>query len=433
MIGVFVLYLIPYALIVGELGSSFKNNNGGLTSWVYQSIGPKTAYFTGWISWVVMLPYLMQRSSSLIVSFNWIINQNEDISYINIVSFQLMAIAAFLIILIVAFRGIKSVNAIANIGGTSMLIFAVLYIMAMLLVPAVGSKTAGVEYYPISFDVNNFVPSDWSFLLSLSILISGVAGVEQVSTYISDLKKPSKDFPKGILAAVIFVIFVNLLGVIACSIMFGQAGEEIGTDFLTNGQYLAFQKLGQYFGLGNSLLIIFSIVKFISEIAVTLIIIDSPIRMLIGEADKKFLPAKTLKQNKYGTYPAWLIIEGVLVTLLLLLPISGISNVDSIIQWTLEVNSICSPIINLCLFLGYIFFKARHKQIAVKKDAFVFVRGRRTGIIIGAWCFIITFVAIILQIYDADIFTFMTKAIVPLGLLALGLIVPVISKFVNKK
>ena len=71
-----------------------------------------------------------------------------------------MAIAAFLIILIVAFRGIKSVNAIANIGGTSMLIFAVLYIMAMLLVPAVGSKTAGVEYYPISFDVNNFVPSD---------------------------------------------------------------------------------------------------------------------------------------------------------------------------------------------------------------------------------------------------------------------------------
>ena len=131
-----------------------------------------------------------------------------------------------------------------------------------------------------------------------------MAGVEQVSTYISDLKKPSKDFPKGILAAVIFVIFVNLLGAIACSIMFGQAGEEIGTDFLTNGQYLAFQKLGQYFGLGNSLLIIFSIVKFISEIAVTLIIIDSPIRMLIGEADKKFLPAKTLKQNKYGTYPA---------------------------------------------------------------------------------------------------------------------------------
>ena len=30
----FVLYFIPYALMVGELGSAFKTEGGGVTSWI---------------------------------------------------------------------------------------------------------------------------------------------------------------------------------------------------------------------------------------------------------------------------------------------------------------------------------------------------------------------------------------------------------------
>ena len=31
---VFIVYFIPYALMVGELGSSFKNEEGGVSSWI---------------------------------------------------------------------------------------------------------------------------------------------------------------------------------------------------------------------------------------------------------------------------------------------------------------------------------------------------------------------------------------------------------------
>lgn len=36
----FVLYFVPYALMVGELGSAFKNSGGGVSSWIHETTGP---------------------------------------------------------------------------------------------------------------------------------------------------------------------------------------------------------------------------------------------------------------------------------------------------------------------------------------------------------------------------------------------------------
>ena len=39
----FALYFVPYALMVGELGSAFKNAGGGVSSWIHETMGPKLA------------------------------------------------------------------------------------------------------------------------------------------------------------------------------------------------------------------------------------------------------------------------------------------------------------------------------------------------------------------------------------------------------
>ena len=35
----FALYFVPYALMVGELGSAFKNSGGGVSSWIHETTG----------------------------------------------------------------------------------------------------------------------------------------------------------------------------------------------------------------------------------------------------------------------------------------------------------------------------------------------------------------------------------------------------------
>ena len=47
----FALYFVPYALMVGELGSAFKHSGGGVSSWIHETIGPKFAYYAGWTYW----------------------------------------------------------------------------------------------------------------------------------------------------------------------------------------------------------------------------------------------------------------------------------------------------------------------------------------------------------------------------------------------
>ena len=37
---IFAIYFVPYALMVGELGSAFKNAGGGVSSWIHETIGP---------------------------------------------------------------------------------------------------------------------------------------------------------------------------------------------------------------------------------------------------------------------------------------------------------------------------------------------------------------------------------------------------------
>lgn len=58
---ILVLYFIPYALIVGQLGSTFKDSNGGVSSWVQNTSTKRLAYYAAWTYWVVHIPYLAQN------------------------------------------------------------------------------------------------------------------------------------------------------------------------------------------------------------------------------------------------------------------------------------------------------------------------------------------------------------------------------------
>ena len=59
----FALYFVPYALMVGELGSAFKQSGGGVSSWIHETIGPKCAYYAGWTYWACHVTYIASKGS----------------------------------------------------------------------------------------------------------------------------------------------------------------------------------------------------------------------------------------------------------------------------------------------------------------------------------------------------------------------------------
>lgn len=65
------LYVVPYALIVGHLGSVFNHEGGGLSSWVRATDGEFLGYFTAWTYWAASIPYVVDTANSLLVDVGW--------------------------------------------------------------------------------------------------------------------------------------------------------------------------------------------------------------------------------------------------------------------------------------------------------------------------------------------------------------------------
>lgn len=430
---VFLLYFLPYSLMVGELGSVFRDKGGGVSSWIYETIGHKAAFFCGWIGWVVILPYLSRSPSMIIIAFNWAVNQNGDISYIDPKLMQFIGLGIFLVAVFLASRGLKVIKIISSVAGTASFIMSLLFIVFGFLGAAINVDPVNLKTYPIDFSPQNFFPSDLSVFASLSILIFGVGGAEKVAPYVNRMEKPGRDFPKGIIAVVIMVASVALLGAFAMSVTFGQQGQEIGSDFLTNGAYMAFYKVGCELGLGVVPVVIYSSMEVTANFAVLIISIDVPLRLLLGNADTRFIPKNTLKKNKYGAYPIWLGIVTIVVTILLIVPVFGIGETDALVKWLIEINSICTPLFYVCVFIAYIGFKACKKKIKRHEDDFTFIKNKTLGIIIGAWCSILTLAALIMQIYEENIFLFILNLCIPLILLGLGVILPFFAQRYNRK
>ena len=96
----FALYFVPYALMVGELGSAFKNSGGGVSSWIHETTGAKAAYYAGWTYWACHVTYIASKGSGGLKALSWMIFQNaEKYASFNTKAVQLVTFAVLLFLL----------------------------------------------------------------------------------------------------------------------------------------------------------------------------------------------------------------------------------------------------------------------------------------------------------------------------------------------
>ena len=139
--------------------------------------------------------------------------------------------------------------------------------------------------------------------------------------------------------------------------------------------------LGNYYNVGNLFVIIFAITNFITNFAVLIISLDAPLRIMLGNSDKKFIPAALLKTNKHGAYTNGILLEFVIVSILILIPCLGISDIDALVKWLIKLNSVCMPLRYLFVFAAYIALKMAADKF--KNDGYTFTKNKTIGIIAG--------------------------------------------------
>lgn len=422
---IFAIYFIPYALMVGELGAAFKECGGGVSSWIHETIGPRLAYYAGWTYWVVHMPYISQKPSSFLIASSWAIFQDNRISSVNPTVLQAACLVIFLISLYIAAKGLNPLKKLATLAGTASFVMSILFIILMIAAPAITDAKLNT----IDWSWKTFMPTfDAKFFTSISILVFAVGGCEKISPYVNEMEDKAKGFSKGMIALAAMVAISAILGTISLGMMFDS--NNIPSDLMTNGAYYAFEKLGAYYHMGNFFVIAFAITNMIGQFAVLIISIDAPLRMLLDNGDRNFIPEKLFVKNKSGAYTNGHKLVAVIVSILIIIPAFGIGSVDDIVRWLVKLNAVCMPLRYLWVFAAYIALKKTGDKY---ERAYYFVKNKTVGIIFGVWCFAFTAFACIGGMYSEDTFQLVLNILTPFILIALGLILPAIAKKTNKQ
>ena len=428
------LYFVPYALMVGELGSAFKDSQGGVSSWIKETTTPMLAFLAGWTYWVVHIPYLAQKPQSLLIAFSWALSPSGEyatlLKQLNPIILQSIVLAIFLVFLYVATKGLKILKVVGNIAGTSMFVMSLLYIVLGLAAPAITGEVATPD-----ITVSSFVPKfDFAYLTTLSMLVFAVGGAEKISPYVNNTKEPSKNFPKGMLVLAGMVAVCAILGSVAMGMMFNA--NAIPEDLMMNGQYYAFQLLGEHYGLGNIFVIIYGLANAAAQLSALVFSIDAPLRVLLGEADERFIPKALTKTNKNGVLVNGYIMTAILVSTLIIVPALGIGNTNELFNWLLQLNSVVMPMRYLWVFVAYMGLKKAANKFSTE---YKFIKNPKIGFLVGLWCFAFTTFACVMGMFPTNvdafsgewIFRVALNVMTPIILMGLGLILPMIAKKTN--
>ena len=432
---IMALYFVPYALIVGELGATYKESGGGVSSWTLKTTAPVFAFFAGWMYWVVHMPYLSQKPNQVLVAASWAIFGEKGASKIKNLPTLLTAVVCLCIFLLCIFlttRGISIIKKIAAMAGICSFVLSILFILMIWAAPAITE--GNVQHIKWSFDT--FKPEmGVSFFTSLSILILAVGGAEKIAPYVNQMKKPGKNFPRGMIAVAVMVAVCAVLGTIALGMCTDPSALKDRDNFVTNGAYQSFEKLGLYYGVGSFFRIVYAITQGICFLAALIISIDAPLRVLLDNADTRYIPKGLLKKTKRGAYRNGLLLIVVIVTILIIVPALGAGNNDALNNFLTKMNSVCMPLRYCWVFVAYFFLK---KRFSKETSDYKFLKNKYLGMTVATWCFVLTLASCIMGMYTTNkdgsinIFQTVSNVIVPIVLVCLGFVMMAIARRKNK-
>lgn len=429
---ILVLYFIPYALIVGQLGSTFKDSNGGVSSWVQNTSTKRLAYYAAWTYWVVHIPYLAQKPQAILIALGWAVQGNGNlVNTMPIVTVSFISLIIFLVFLLLSTKGLTTLKVIGGLAGTAMFVMSILFILLAVGAPFINST---VEFAtPNMSQVSTYIPKfDFSYFTTVSMLVFAVGGAEKISPYVNATKNPAKEFPKGMIFLAAMVGLSAVLGSFAMGMLFSS--DNIPKDLMANGAYSAFQKLGAYYGVGNLLMIVYALTNTVGQVAALAFSIDAPLKILLAEADPEFVPSWLRKRTKKGTLINGYLLTGILVSIIIALPMFGLKDMNEVVKWLTNLNSVVMPMRYLWVFFAYMLLNKAYKQF---NSEYKFVKNPKIGFVFGLLCFLFTAFACILGMvpkfeYASDpqgwLFQLASNIVTPIVLILLGMILPAIAR-----
>ena len=194
-----IVFFIPYGLISAELGTTYPEQ-GGIYAWVRDAFGPRWGTRITWLYWLNNVLW----NGSVFVLFTGIFAA---------MFFPDMSLMARLVMAIVLAWGVIGVTCLSlRIGKWVPNAGAIIKMIAFaaLIGGGIAFALSSPDGLANDFSLSAFVPEWGSSTQYISTIIYGMLGFELMSSASEEMKNPTRDVPRSILASgvVIFAAYV---------------------------------------------------------------------------------------------------------------------------------------------------------------------------------------------------------------------------------
>lgn len=317
-----VTFFIPYALMMAEYGAAFKDEKGGIYSWMEKSVGPKFAFVGTFMWYSSYVVWMVGVSSSIWVTISTCIfgkDTTQSWGILGLKPTQILGILGICLIITITYsatRGLNKIKKVTSLGGSAVAFLnIVLIVSAILLLILNGGHIAepikGIETFTVS--PNPKYLSTISIFSFLVYAIFAYGGIEVVGGLVDQTENAEKTFPKGVTIAAMIIAIGYALGIFLFG-TFTNWTEVLSSNSVNLGNVKIFimnnlgYKVGLGLGLSEGVAVtiglwyarIFSIAALLAMAGAIFTLCYSPLKQLIEGTPAKLWPGKMGQVDNNG-------------------------------------------------------------------------------------------------------------------------------------
>ncbi|SFG42092.1 glutamate/gamma-aminobutyrate family transporter YjeM [Oribacterium sp. WCC10] len=420
-----ILFFIPFAFMIAEFGSAFRNETGGMYSWMEKSVGPKYAFIGTFMWYTSYVLWMVNVSSGIWVPISNIIFGSDTTSTWSLFGSELisgskllgiMAVAFFIVITYFDSKGIDKISKVTSIGGSAVLTINVLVLVGSIVMIIARHGQLEQPFLGLeSLKTPLNAAYQGNFIMILSFIVYALfayGGIEAVGGLVDKTENPRKNFPKGIVtAAVVILVGYALLIMLVGS--FTNYDEILGAENITLGNvsYVIMSNFastfGRAFGASEALQVtlahgfarIYALIMFLALMGAMFTLVYSPLKQMIEGTPEDLWPGKMGVIEKDGMPKNAMWIQCAIVcTMVLLVSFGG----DTMQQFFL----ILTAMVNVGMTIPYMFISyafPKFKKLQGIDRSFEVYKSQKSA---SFWGYIVT-----LTLFLANLFAIIQPAL----------------------
>lgn len=402
-----ITFFVPFALMVAELGSAFKDEKGGIYSWMEKSIGPRFAFMGTFMWYFSYITWMVNVASGMWVPVSNAIygkDTTQSWTFFNFQGPQVLGILAIIWILFVTYtstKGLDKIKKVTSLGGTAVLLLNVFLWIGAIAVflgnrGQLAEPIAGLS--SLTQTPNPKYAGD--IIASLAFVVYALfayGGIEAVGGLVDETENPEKTFPKGILISAAIISIGYSLGILFIGIFTNWSTVMGIKDVnLGNASYIVMSNLGYSLGtafgageaaavaLGHGVARYVGLSMFLALSGAFFTLMYAPLKQIIEGTPAKLWPGR-IGETKNGLPINAMWIQAAIVCIMIALVAFGGSSMAAFFNILVSMTNVAMTLPYVFITFAFPYFK---KKAEIRKS-FIIFKSQGTANL-WAWIVILT-------------------------------------------